>query len=65
MEASNAVSVDAITEQLKARAEELKPLVEEFQRIDAALQALGVETDTPVRRGPGRPRGSGRKAAAK
>jgi hypothetical protein len=56
-----------ITDRLK----ELKPLVEEYGRLEAAAAALdGVRgssaaTSTPRRRGPGRPRGSGtRKKAA-
>ena len=57
-----------ITDRLK----ELKPLVEEFSRLEAAASALdGVKgssaaTATPRRRGPGRPRGSvtRKKAAA-
>jgi hypothetical protein len=56
-----------ITDRLK----ELKPLVEEYSRLEAAASALdGVKgssaTTTPRRRGPGRPRGSGtrKKAAA-
>jgi hypothetical protein len=56
-----------ITDRLK----ELKPLVEEYTRLEAAAAALdGVKgssssTTTPRRRGPGRPRGSvSRKKAA-
>jgi hypothetical protein len=56
-----------ITDRLK----ELKPLVEEHSRLEAAASALdGVKgssaTATPRRRGPGRPRGSvtRKKAAA-
>ena len=57
-----------ITDRLK----ELKPLVEEFSRLEAAASALdGVKgssaaTAAPRRRGPGRPRGSvtRKKAAA-
>jgi hypothetical protein len=54
-----------ITDRLK----ELKPLVEEYGRLEAAASALdGVGGSTaiaaPRRRGPGRPPGSGRKAAA-
>jgi hypothetical protein len=58
-----------ITERLK----ELKPLVDEFNRLEAAVSALaGVggssaaasATTTTRRKGPGRPRGSGNRAKA-
>jgi hypothetical protein len=56
---------------------ELKPFVDEYQRLEAAVQALdgvngsssssrsAARTATPRRRGPGRPRGSGRATAAR
>jgi hypothetical protein len=57
-----------ITDRLK----ELKPLVEEYSRLEAAAAALdGVggsparTTSAPARRRPGRPRGSASKTAAK
>jgi hypothetical protein len=58
-----------ITERLK----ELKPMVDEFKRLEAAASALaGVggssaaasATTTTRRKGPGRPRGSGTRAKA-
>jgi hypothetical protein len=53
-----------ITDRLK----ELRPLVEEYGRLEAAASALdgvggSTASATPRRRGPGRPPGSGRKAA--
>jgi hypothetical protein len=56
-----------ITDRLK----ELKPLMDEYSRLEAAAAALdGVRgssaaTATPRRRGPGRPRGSVSRAKAK
>jgi predicted Rossmann fold nucleotide-binding protein DprA/Smf involved in DNA uptake len=63
---------DFLDEKLKeidARLKELRPLVEEFNRLESARNALsGVTTEsgggssssgTGRRRGPGRPRGSG------
>ena len=54
-----------ITDRLK----ELKPLVDEYSRLEAAASALaGVRSDSasttaaPRRRGPGRPRGSAKRA---
>jgi hypothetical protein len=50
------------------RLSELKPLVDEYHRLTeaaAALEKIGgsaLAAITPGRRGPGRPRGSGRKA---
>jgi hypothetical protein len=56
---------------------ELKPFVDEYQRLEAAVQALdgvngsssssrsAARTATTRRRGPGRPRGSGRATAAR
>jgi hypothetical protein len=55
---------DFLDEKLKEiddRLKELRPLVDEFNRLEAARQALSGVTDssaTPRRRGPGRPRGS-------
>jgi hypothetical protein len=52
------------------RLRELKPAVDEYNRLEAAAAALaGVRgassaSATPRRRGPGRPRGSGKKAVA-
>ncbi|MCW3069955.1 MAG: Rrf2 family transcriptional regulator [Solirubrobacterales bacterium] len=60
-----------ITDRLK----ELKPLVDEYSRLEAASSALagvggssstgGTTTATPRRRGPGRPRGSRSSTATK
>ena len=58
-----------ITDRLK----ELKPLVDEFKRLEAAASALAgvggssaaASTATPRRRGPGRPRGTTTRAAKK
>lgn len=53
--------------EITKRLHELKPLVDEFQRLEAAVAALAGLTSAsasatdgaaPVRRGPGRPRGS-------
>src|SRR4029077_16646910 len=48
--------------------DELRPLIDEYQRLEAAASALegvgggtSTVTATPARRGPGRPKGSGRK----
>jgi hypothetical protein len=55
-----------ITERLK----ELKPAVDEYNRLEAAASALAgvrgsASTSTPTRRrGPGRPRGSGKRKKA-
>ena len=52
------------------RLRELKPAVEEYTRLEAAVSALAnvrgsaSASATPTRRGPGRPRGSGTKAKA-
>ncbi len=70
--------LDEKRQEINKRLAELKPLVDEFKRLEAAVSALAgvgrssssrtaaTATATPVRRGPGRPRGSGRakKAAA-
>jgi len=57
--------------EISDRLKELKPLVDEYNRLEAAAAALaGVggssapSTAGTRRRGPGRPRGSARKAAA-
>jgi hypothetical protein len=53
--------------EITKRLHELKPLVDEFQRLEAAVAALAgltsasasaADATTPARRGPGRPRGS-------
>ena len=55
---------------IAGRLKELKPTVDEYERLLAAASALelhGSATPTPRRRGPGRPRGTsghGRKASA-
>jgi hypothetical protein len=53
------------------RMAELKPLIDEYNQLQAAAQALagvggtgGTATATPTRRGPGRPRGSATKTRA-
>lgn len=54
--------------EIEARLKELKPLVDEYQRLEAAVAALkgvGASPAAPARRGPGRPRGSAAKASAK
>jgi predicted Rossmann fold nucleotide-binding protein DprA/Smf involved in DNA uptake len=54
--------LDAKVKEIDDRLKELRPLVEEFHRLEAARGALAGVTDTPAasppRRGPGRPRGS-------
>jgi hypothetical protein len=69
--------LDEKRQEITARLKELKPLVDEYSRLEAAASALaGVGGSTssstnatvaaPTRRGPGRPRGSGAgKKAAK
>ena len=69
--------LDEKRQEITTRLNELKPLVEEYSRLEAAASALasvGGSTSssatatvaTPRRRGPGRPRGSGKaKKAAK
>jgi hypothetical protein len=52
---------DFLTDQMtaiNARLKELKPLHEEYLKLERAKAAL-AGIDGPVRRGPGRPRGSG------
>src|SRR4051812_33221285 len=53
--------LDAKLKEIDDRLKELRPLVDEFNRLEAARQALsGVTDSAPAarRRGPGRPRGS-------
>lgn len=54
--------LDVKLKEIDDRLKELRPLVDEFNRLEAARQALSGMTDgsatTPRRRGPGRPRGS-------
>jgi ribosomal protein S25 len=69
--------LDEKRQEITSRLKELKPLVDEFNRLEAAASALagvigsaasdaGAAATAVVtrRRGPGRPRGSGRKKAA-
>jgi hypothetical protein len=64
--------LDEKRQEIAQRLKELKPAVDEYNRLEAAASALqGVggssasATSTPRRRGPGRPRGSvNRKAAS-
>jgi hypothetical protein len=55
--------LDEKRREIADRLRELKPLVDEYQRLEAAAQALqGVGgAAAPARRGPGRPPGSGRR----
>jgi hypothetical protein len=64
--------LDEKRQEIQDRLAELRPLIDEYQRLEAAASALegvgGTAVTTrataiaaPVRRGPGRPRGSGRK----
>jgi hypothetical protein len=47
-------------QEIDSRLKELRPLHEEFLKLERAKQALeGMDSTTPRRRGPGRPRGSG------
>jgi hypothetical protein len=71
--------LDEKRQEIAARLKELKPLVDEYSRLEAAAAALAgvggpaasssaavaVAPTTPRRRGPGRPRGSVNRAAAK
>ncbi len=63
--------LDEKRQEIRSRLAELKPLVDEYSRLEAAAAALeGVggsapsaaasTTAAPARRGPGRPKGSGR-----
>jgi len=65
--------LDEKRQEIANRLKELKPLVDEFRRLEAAVAALaGVggagasapSTAAAPRRGPGRPRGSGARKAA-
>lgn len=65
--------LDEKRREITDRLAELGPLVEEYRRLEAAASALdgisggstvGTATAAPRRRGPGRPPGSGKKAAA-
>lgn len=57
--------LDAKLKEIDERLKELKPLVEEYSRLEAARNAMsgatpvGETASTPRRRGPGRPKGSG------
>lgn len=54
--------LDVKKKEISDRLKELKPLVEEYQRLEAAAQALdgvGGAVPTTTRRGPGRPRSAG------
>jgi hypothetical protein len=59
--------LDEKRQEIQSRLAELKPLIDEYSRLEAAaaaLEGVGGTTSTvtaPVRRGPGRPKGSGRK----
>ncbi len=72
--------LDEKRQEIAARLKELKPLVDEYSRLEAAAAALAgvggpaassstavavAPTATPRRRGPGRPRGSVNRATAK
>jgi hypothetical protein len=60
--------LDGTRKEIASRLSELKPLVDEYHRLTEAVAALekvggaALATIAPGRRGPGRPRGSGRKA---
>jgi hypothetical protein len=52
--------LDVKRREIADRLRELKPLVEEYHRLEAAAAALdGVKPGAPARRGPGRPRKTG------
>ena len=63
--------LDEKRQEIQGRLVELKPLVDEFHRLEAAASALAgvggiapaasASTAAPVRRRPGRPKGSGRR----
>jgi hypothetical protein len=62
--------LDEKRQEITARLNELKPLVDEYSRLEAAVSALAgvggsTSTATPRRRGPGRPRGSANRASKK
>jgi hypothetical protein len=61
--------LDEKRQEIRSRLAELKPLVDEYSRLEAAAAALegvggaaprAAATAAPARRGPGRPKGSGR-----
>jgi hypothetical protein len=66
--------LDVKQQEINKRLQELKPLIEEYRRLEAAATALGglgvasaptrtkAAAKAPGRRGPGRPRGSKTKA---
>jgi hypothetical protein len=67
--------LDEKRQEISKRLAELKPLVDEYTRLEAAASALAgvgggsssssrAAVATPTRRGPGRPRGSGRAKTA-
>jgi hypothetical protein len=63
--------LDVKRREISDRLKEIKPLVEEYSRLEAAASALaGVGGSAPAaaaarrKKGPGRPRGSGKKAAS-
>lgn len=51
---TSADTLERVTSEMQGRVAELRPLVEEHNRLEEALRALGA----PVRRRPGRPKGS-------
>jgi hypothetical protein len=51
-------------QEIDDRLKELRPLHEEYLKLEQAKQALAGMGGTPRRRGPGRPRGSGGGAAS-
>jgi len=60
--------LDEKRQEIQGRMAELRPLIDEYQRLEAAASALegvggasSTATAAPARRGPGRPKGSGRK----
>ena len=58
--------LDEKRQEIQSRMAELRPLIDEYQRLEAAASALegvggaATATATATRRGPGRPKGSGR-----
>jgi ribosomal protein S25 len=62
--------LDEKRKEISNRLRELKPAVDEYNRLEAAASALAnvrgsaSASATPKRRGPGRPRGSGTRAKA-
>jgi hypothetical protein len=60
--------LDEKRQEIQSRMAELRPLIDEYQRLEAAASALegvggapSTAVATPARRGPGRPPGSARK----